>query len=285
MGERTKILISEVFSVYENQYLTIKFKSIRLYETHRRVGKTLVEIVGDKDISQLSMEDIADWSKTLSTGRKTNTVRNNLSAVRAVLKYLHRIGIKCISPDLVPVPKREDTIMVFLTAEEVSRMIAAATSIRNKFIVSLLYSSGIRVSELISLDKGQICGRKFLVKGKGGKVRTCYTDIRTEELMYEYLNTRDDDSPALIISNLFKDRVTRGTIELLIKNTAKKAGITKHVTPHTLRHSFASNFTMNNGNQRYLQLLLGHASLNTTQIYSHVHNNELQEKYEKFHTV
>lgn len=279
------MLISEAFLLYERQYLTIKFNSARLYETHRRVCRTLIEVLGDKDVSQLTTDDVAKWNKWISAGRKVNTVRNNLSSVRSVLRFLRRLDIDCLNPDLIPVPRREDTVMVFLTASDVSRMIEAASSARNRFIVSLLYSSGIRVSEAISLDRGQIKDRQFMVKGKGGKVRTCYIDERTEELMEDYENSRNDCSPALIVSELFKERVTRGTIELIIKNTAKRAGLHQHITPHTLRHSFASNFTMNNGNQRHLQLLLGHSSLNTTQIYSHILNNDLKEKYEKFHTV
>lgn len=279
------MLISEAFAIYEAQYMSIKYRSIRLFQTHRRVGKTLIDAIGDKEISNLTLDDIEIWHNEISKNVRPNTMRNNLGAIRSVLGYMNLIGIKCMSKDLIPVPKREDTVMVWLTAKEVDHMINCAYSLRNKFIISLIYSSGIRVSEAVSLDRGQIRDRSFLVKGKGSKVRQCFIDDRTEMLMDEYLKTRHDKSPALIISNQLKERVTYGTIELIIKNSAKRAGFEQKITPHTLRHSFASNFTINNGNQRYLQMLLGHASLATTQIYSHVHNNELREKYNRYHTV
>ena len=140
-------------------------------------------------------------------------------------------------------------------------------------------------SEGISLDRTSIQDRKFQVIGKGSKLRICFIDERTEKLMKEYLETRDDDCPAMIVSFTNKERVTPTNIQLLIKIAAKNAGIEKHVTPHVLRHSFATNFIKNNGNIRYLSVMMGHASVNTTAIYSHVVDNDLEKQYKLFHTV
>lgn len=103
--------------------------------------------------------------------------------------------------------------------------------------------------------------------------------------MHRYLRTRTDNDPALVVSEEFKHRMTATNVQLLIRNSAARAGIHKHVTPHTLRHSFATNFLRNNGNMRYLADLLGHASMDTTMMYAHVVNNDLQSAYAKYHTI
>lgn len=174
---------------------------------------------------------------------------------------------------------------MYVTPEEVRAMIDNAFCVRNKFIISLIYSSGIRLSELLSLNRGQIENMRFTVVGKGNKARLCFIDKRTQNLMEKYLTTRTDNCAALVVSHLYKTRMTSTNVQLLIKNAAKRAGITKKVTPHSLRHGFATNFLQNNGNMRYCQELLGHASLETTMKYTHVTNIELEHQYAKFHTI
>lgn len=279
------MLISEAFKFYERNYISIKFQSRRLRETHERTARTLVYAVGDKPIEHLTLDDIYEWIYSIGENKCQNTIRNYLGRVRAVLKYLNINNIQCLNYEMIPVPRRESNVVEYLTANQVRQMIDCASSLRNKLIISLLYSSGIRVSELVSLDRGQIRNCRFSVKGKGSKVRLCFIDARTECLMNEYLKSRADNSPALIVSVLFKERVSASDIQLIVKNTARRANIQQHVTPHTLRHSFASNFILNNGNSRHLQLLLGHSSLSTTMMYSHVADNELEEKYRQAHTI
>lgn len=164
-------------------------------------------------------------------------------------------------------------------------MIECSTSVRNAFVISLLYSSGIRLSELIALNRGQIIDRRFTVIGKGRKPRLCFIDQRTELLMNMYLASRKDNHEALIVSNEFKRRMTATNIQLLVRNSASKACLNKKVSPHTLRHSFATNFLKNNGNMRYLSAMLGHASLDTTMMYAHVVDSDLQDQYQKYHTI
>jgi site-specific recombinase XerD len=138
---------------------------------------------------------------------------------------------------------------------------------------------------MIQLNRNSIVDRKFTVVGKGKKARLCFIDDRTQQLMEQYLKTRKDNSEALIVSAVNKARMTPTNVQLLIKNSAIRAGIDKRVTPHTLRHSFATNFLKNNGNMRYLSTMLGHASLDTTMMYAHVVDNDLQAQYEKYHTI
>ena len=248
--------------------------------------KSLVEIHGDIEIDKLTLKKISDWYAWLRIGRGENTCRNYVCLLRVVLKFLQKNHVACIDCELVPVPKRQPNTPTFINAKEVARIIESSSSIRTKFIVSLLYSSGIRVSELISLNRGQIRDREFTVIGKGKKERLCFIDSRTERLMYQYLETRNDSSDALIVTKQNGSRPHKSTIELIIKNAVKKAGLyDKHITPHTFRHSFATNYLQNNGNMRYLSEILGHSSLQTTSIYTHVVNNDLKKHYQMYHTI
>lgn len=286
--------ISEAFDLYKNNYLFIKKESRRILENHECVEKRLIHVVGDIDIEDLSLDDISRFVdkyaryETPSGNikmRKTNTVRNDLIRIRVVLKYARMTGVNCLAAEMIPVPKKEDVLRPFLSADEVTKMIENAFSLRNKFVISLLYSSGIRLSEMISLNRDSINNRCFSVIGKGRKMRLCFIDERTERLMNEYLARRTDDCDALIISYKNLTRMTPTNVQLLVKNSARRAGINKRVTPHVLRHSFATNFLQNNGNIRYLSTMLGHSSLDTTLVYAHVADNDLLRQYQKFHTI
>ena len=277
--------LSEVFNMYLEDYIRATNQSVRTEETHEACKKLIIKSLGDKELSQLSLLDVREWRKELSKGRRPNSVRVYILRLRAVLRYCNIREIPCIKSDLVPVPKREATVPVFLTEQEVTRMIECSTSLRNAFVISLLYSSGIRLSELIALNRGQIIDRRFTVIGKGRKPRLCFIDDRTELLMNMYLASRKDHSDALVVSHEYKRRMTATNIQLLVRNSASKACLNKKVSPHTLRHSFATNFLKNNGNMRYLSAMLGHASLDTTMMYAHVVDSDLQDQYQKYHTI
>lgn len=277
--------ISEAFDLYKNNYMFYKSHSRRVLENHEYVKDKIVRCLGDIEIENLTLEDVQKWSSEILIGRAWNTVRNDVVRLRSVLKYLNLNGVECMNPELIPVPKREEVTRDFLTAEEVESMIDNACNVRAKFVISLLYSSGIRLSEFLSLNRDSIQEKKFQVVGKGQKTRLCFTDDRTIRLMGEYLANRDDDNDALVVSRLNKERMTPTNVQMLVKNAARAAGITKHVTPHVLRHSFATNFIHNNGNIRYLSAMLGHRSVATTMIYTHVVDNDLERQYQQFHTI
>lgn len=288
------MLISEAFDLYKTNYLLIKGLSRRVLENNDYVRNRLLRVVGDKDIELLDMDDIAKWAAALTyrklpdgtvQERKQNTIRNDLIRVKSILQYLKKRGVDCLDAGLIPVPKREEVVRPWLTPEEVEKMIDNAYSIRNKFVISLFYSSGIRLSEFLSLNRDSIVDGRFTVLGKGKKTRVCFIDARTERLMHEYLATRNDDCEALVVSKMHKQRMTPTNVQLLIKNSAKRAGINKKVSPHILRHSFATNFVQNNGGWRHLSSLLGHANINTTMVYAHITDNDLEKQYRLFHTI
>lgn len=277
--------ISEAFDLYRDDYIRLKNQSKRTEEMHDCCKRLLMQIIGDIDISELTLNEIRDWREELLKTRCINGVRVYIIRLRAVLSYLNIRKLPALDARLVPVPQREPSVPAFLDEREVTAMIDHAFSVRNAFIVSLIYSSGIRLSELIRLNRGQIHDNSFTVVGKGRKPRLCFIDKRTSDLMKQYLASRKDNNPALIVSQEHKDRMTATNIQLLVRNTAIRAGINKRVTPHTLRHSFATNFLRNNGNMRYLASLLGHSSLETTQMYAHVVDKDLQRQYNIYHTI
>ena len=279
------MLISEAFDMYRDDYIRPRNQSKRTEECHEGCKKLLLASVVDKPISELSLLDIRRWREALGRTRQQNSIRVYILRLRAVIGYLNVRGIECIDARLIPIPKREATVPVYLTEQEVDAMITSAYNLRNAFVISLLYSSGIRLSELISLNRGQIVDRRFTVIGKGKKPRLCFIDERTEQLMDAYLKSRHDHNSALVVSFENKARMTATNVQLLVRNSAARAGIDKKVTPHTLRHSFATNFLRNNGNMRYLSAMLGHASLETTMMYAHVVDYDLQKQYEKYHTI
>lgn len=285
--------ISEAFDLYIN-HMIVEGQSKRSVEHTEYIKRRIIAFTGDISVSKLDLKTIYDWRasmeyKRLNNGelikRKQNSLRYDVIRLRGMLKYIEMTGVKCTHYELVPIPKREDTLREYLSPEEVKMVIDAAYSIRNKFVVSFLYSSGVRVSEFVSLDRDSVKDRRFSVVGKGRKMRVCFIDERTEELMELYLKSRKDKCRALVVSDLYKDRVSVGTVQLIVKNAAKRAGIDKHITPHTFRHSFATNFIENNGGVLPLSKMLGHASLDTTSIYTHIVNNELQRQYNCFHTI
>lgn len=283
--------LSEAFDLYKEDYILFINQSNRTLEMHEFVRKNLLEFLSRKyarddiDLADLSYAMVREWKSWLEKTRGQNTVRGYIIKLREVLGFCKKRRISCIDVDSIPVPKRKQTVPVFLTEQEVSRMITCACNIRSKFVISLLYASGIRLSELISLNQGQIVDKRFTVIGKGGKPRLCFIDDRTEFYMQEYLATRTDHCDALIVTYDHKTRMTATNVQLLVRNAAEKAGLNKKVTPHTLRHSYATNFLKNNGNMRYLAQSMGHASMDTTMMYAHVVDADLEAQYRKFHTI
>ena len=225
----------------------------------------------------------------------------HLIALRGFLKYLAKRGIHSLDPSLVDLPRAAKKQVTFLHFDEVERLLAeipidTETGLRDRAIIELLFSGGLRVSELCNLNRDSInlARREFMVRGKGKKDRPIFIDQTTADHLEEYLSARSDTLPALFLTNSSNQnipdtsgdfrRLSPRSIERIIQKYARLAGITKHVTPHTLRHSFATDLLMNGADLRSVQSLLGHANIATTQIYTHITDPHLKEVHEKFHS-
>lgn len=232
---------------------------------------------------------------------KAITQAYHLIALRGFLKYLTKRDIKSLDPSLVELPKVVRKQVTFLHYDEVEEMLdqidlSTESGLRDRAIIELLYSGGLRVSELVSLNRDSInlAKKEFMVRGKGSKDRPIFISDACAERLADYLDARTDSLPALFLNNSRNlqtvdtsgdyRRMTARSVERIVEKYARMAGITKHVSPHTLRHSFATDLLMNGADIRSVQSLLGHADISTTQIYTHVTDAHLKEVHKKFHS-
>jgi len=237
---------------------------------------------------------------------KKNTQNYHLIALRMFLKYLIKNDIKTLEPDKIELAKQEMRQVDFLEGPDLERMLEAPLQInteeiikiRDKAILELLFSTGLRVSELtklqiedINLNKDHRPGgtSEFSVRGKGRKVRVVFLSNQAKHWLDKYLKLRHDTNPFLFIGH---DKAHQGeqeqgltprTIQRIVQKYARIAGITKQVTPHTLRHSYATDLLLSGADIRSVQSMLGHSSITTTQVYTHITDQQLRDVYKAFH--
>jgi site-specific recombinase XerD len=230
----------------------------------------------------------------------TLTQSYHLIALRGFLKYLSLRNIESLSPEKIVLPKVSRKQVTFLHYDEVTRMLDvipldSEQGLRDRAIVELLFSSGLRVSELINLNRDHINTkrREFMVRGKGQKDRPVFIGESAAGRITDYLAARLDNLPPLFLSysrnNVTQTtgdyrRLTARSVQRMVSQYARLAGITKHVSPHTMRHSYATDLLINGADLRSVQSMLGHSNISTTQVYTHVTDAHLREVYEKFHS-
>ncbi len=231
---------------------------------------------------------------------KKRTQNYYLIALRAFLKYLIRQRVEVLPPDRIELAKTPERQIDLISSSDLQRLLSAPdgdslTALRDKAILELFFSTGLRVSELCSLSRDLDLARdEFSVRGKGEKVRVVFLSETARAAVLAYLAKRTDVDEALFVQigrggekSTAKIehslRLTSRSIERLVKHYAVKSGITKKVTPHVLRHSFATDLLENGADLRSVQALLGHANIGTTQIYTHVTDSKLREVHKQFH--
>ena len=229
---------------------------------------------------------------------KRVTQNYHVIALRNFLKYMAKNDIEAISADKIEVGKNPSGQVEFLDEEELKRLLGSANgdslkSLRDRSILELLFSTGLRVSELVNISRDQfnLKTQEFSVRGKGGKIRIVFVSDTAREFIKRYLDKRTDIDPALFIrlnkngsaSKEENKRLTTRSVQRIVKHYATKAGIVKDVHPHTLRHSFATDLLANGADIRSVQSMLGHSSITTTQVYTHVTNRQLKDIHKKFH--
>ena len=289
------------------EYLEIEQnRSLKTIANYDHYLTRLEDFAGDIDVKEINTELIREWRLWLNRLATNNnnelskiTQNYHLIALRSFLKFCHKRDIDVLSPDKIELSRTKRPQVTFLNEEEVQRIleepnIKTEIGLRDKAILELLYSSGLRVSELVSLNIDQINlnRREFMVRGKGQKDRPIFISNRAADWINEYLKQRTDNSSALFIRNknnknlkltTNSNRLTVRSVQRLVSRYALLAGITKHVSPHTLRHSFATDLLMNGADIRSVQAMLGHSNIATTQIYTHITDPHLKAVFEKYH--
>ena len=266
----------------------------------------LIDFAGDISISDIDAELVRKWRLWLNRlGTNTSdelgkaTQNYHLIALRSFLKYCAKRNIPALTADKIELARTRRQQVTFLNEDELERIFAqpdqaSLSGLRDRAILELLFSSGLRVSELTGLNRDQINlkRREFMVRGKGQKDRPIFISGDAAQWIERYLDKRQDTAKPLFIrysGNKQVDlsgnfhRLTPRSVQRLVARYALLAGITKHVSPHTLRHSFATDLLMNGADLRSVQAMLGHSNIATTQIYTHVTDPHLRAVHEKFH--
>lgn len=266
----------------------------------------LSDFAGEMKLSDIDVELVRRWRLWLNrlgtnTSDELSVVTQNyhLIALRSFLRFCAKRGLSAMSADKIELARTSRPQVTFLTPEEVERLssqpdTSTNAGLRDRAIIELLFSSGLRVSELVGLDRDHINlrRREFTVRGKGQKDRPIFISQEAADWIDRYLDKRQDNTKPLFIrySGTKKvdlsgnyHRLTARSVQRMVGRYARLAGITKHVSPHTLRHSFATDLLMNGADLRSVQAMLGHSNIATTQIYTHVTDPHLKEIHQKFH--
>lgn len=276
------------------EYLEIeKGRGLRTVENYGRYLKKFFEFSKIKSPEEITDEVVRNFRLWLNRRElKKKTQNYYLISLRVFLKYLAKLGIKSLPVERIELAKIGQRELDLITEEELARLLDAPKgsdlkSLRDKAILELLFSTGLRVSELCSLNRDHITDAKageFSVRGKGDKIRVVFISDSAQRAIKDYLSKRTDTEEALFVSVGKRiTRLDRRTIERIVKHYAIKAGIAKKVTPHVIRHCFATDLLSNGADLRSVQSLLGHSSITTTQIYTHITDKQLREVHKNFH--
>lgn len=275
--------------------------TIRNYDAYLNKFADFAKDAGITTTEKIDLELIRKWRLELHRkGLGIKTLNYYMIALRSFLKYLSKMDLESLAPEKIELADTPERQINFLEEKELLRLIEAyqdkdILERRNRAIIELLFSTGLRVGELVALDKNQINVEEgeVSVSGKGGKRRVVFISEGAKKWLKKYLDSRHDRDKALFIkvpdAKKQKDeerengRLTTRQIERIVQSAAKRAGIVKKVTPHVLRHSFATDLLRSGADLRSVQSMLGHSSVTTTQVYTHVTDKHLREIHKKFH--
>jgi len=290
-------------------------KTVRNYDFYLRRFIEQSGVKGPKDITLPKVKQFRVWLNRLENpkdvdGLSKKTQNYHVIALRSFLKYLSKMDVVSMAAEKIELAKEPDRQVEFLEEEELERLLEAPLvmsdgitetrtpsiiQLRDKALLELLFSTGLRVSEAATLTTDMINLKKdeFTVRGKGSKLRVVFLSDVAKEWIKKYLDARDMATLYLFVSHdRAKGKGKRQTedkplssrsVERLVHKYAKAAGIMKKVTPHTMRHTYATDLLQNGADIRSVQSMLGHSSITTTQIYTHVTDKRLKETHKKFH--
>jgi len=273
------------------EYLEIeRGRSLKTVANYDRYLRAFIQFAKVTSLADISADNIRQFRLALNRrGLKKNSQNYYLIALRTFLKYLSGREFTVLPATAIDLAKTDRKELDLINPPELARLFAAPDlntilGRRDRAILELFFSTGLRVSELCALNRDSLdlTQGEFSIRGKGGKIRLVFISPEAKKALKNHLDHRKDTEEALFTSQN-NTRLTPRSIERLIHFYATKAGIVKKVTPHTLRHSFATDLLRNGADLRSVQLLLGHSNISTTQIYTHITDRELRSVHEKFH--
>ncbi|RJR14355.1 hypothetical protein C4585_00410 [Candidatus Parcubacteria bacterium] len=276
-----------------------KGRSVKTMENYDRYLTRFLnqtKIISPAKLDEKSVREFRIWLNRqpgTAGDMKKKTQNYYMIALRAFLKFLRKRGIESLNPERIELAKVGQRDLDLISPQELNRLMKAPTgtsltALRDKAMMELLFSTGLRVSELCALTRDLDISRdEFSVRGKGEKVRVVFLSDSAKKAIGEYEKARTDTEDALFVrytrGGNARDALTPRSVERIIKSYAIKAGITRKVTPHVIRHSFATDLLENGADLRSVQALLGHANIATTQVYTHVTDKHLKEIHKAFH--
>lgn len=283
--------------------------TVRNYDHYLTRFLEYAKVDDPKDITETQVREYRLWLNRqpgTKVGRNMETLKPKtrnyyLIALRAFLKYLRKRGVESLNPERIELAKVPERSLDLISSAELTRLIEAPdphtlSGLRDRAILELLFSTGLRVSELCSLSQEDVdlSRDEFSVRGKGDKVRVVFLSDTARDAIKAYLKERKDFDDAMFIQygknakhsdeKNIDLRLTPRSVQRIIKRYATISGITRKVTPHKLRHCFATDLLSNGADLRSVQALLGHANIATTQIYTHVTDKHLRDIHKKFHS-
>lgn len=284
------------------EYLEVErgrsLKTIANYERYLDRFIEQTNVSQPKDITERTVRDFRMWlnRQTGTEGTlKKNTQNYYLIALRAFLKHMRKRNVETLQPEQIELAKTPERDLDLISSAELERLMKAPKgtdikSLRDSAMLELLFSTGMRVSELVALNRDlDLSKDEFSVRGKGEKVRVVFLSTRARETLKDYLEKRKDMDEAMFVQlspgakKIETPRLSSRSVERIVKQYAIKAGISKKVTPHIIRHSFATDLLENGADLRSVQALLGHANIATTQVYTHVTDKHLRDIHKTFH--
>lgn len=288
--------ISEAFEEFRQTEIRGKGCAPATDKGYYYTSRVVIDYFGDINIKKVTLADISNLylyliGPALEPRRvvSRNTAREYVSKFRSVIRFCRKKGVRVVNPDDIATPKPEKKVARFITIDDYERFLAeiqrprrgycALNRQRNIVIVKMLFFTGLRISELCGLNKGQIHNCQFTVVGKSKDPRPCFITKDIEREIEVYLKMRQDDDPALFISNETGTRVRPALVRQIFRETSNRLNM-EPITPHTLRHSFATRMIEEGVDIRYVAAFLGHQSLNTTKRYTHVRDYKLRQIYD-----
>lgn len=288
------------------EYIEIeKGRSLKTVENYDHYLTRFATDMGIKNVKNITEDTLREFRLLLNRapgvkvrGQSAATMKKNtqnyyMIALRSFLKYCRKRNIDAVTPDAIELAKTGARHLDLISTDELNRLLKAPDTttlkgLRDKALLELFFSTGLRLAELCSLNNDLDLSRdEFSIRGKGEKVRVVFISDDARASIKAYLKARKDMDDAMFVNiakNKISGRLTPRSIERIVREYSIKAGISKKVTPHVLRHSFATNLLSNGADIRSVQMMLGHANIATTQVYTHITDKQLREVHKKFHS-